>query len=210
MRRRTPRLGVAAVALTTTLSMALLGGSAQPSEGCDVVARNPFSPGVKESKLHLRDGLSPLCQQSQHFDGARIIVHGISNERIGQFVGCCGLIAQGDQATQNESSDAASRLPENSRTHLFHRIAVPGTAAVVDHVGGWRNWLAEAAQAVIARAMRSRAERASLQWGCSLMRESGTGSEVFRAVVRPAARRVPAMRVEHRRELRCDQSGEGE
>ena len=42
------------------------------------------------------------------------------------------------------------------------------------------------------------------------MREFGTGSEVFRAVVWPAARRVPAMHVENRRELRCDQSGEGE
>jgi hypothetical protein len=50
---------------------ALLGGSAQPSEGCDVVARNSFSPCVNESKLHLRDGLSPFCQGSQHFDGAR-------------------------------------------------------------------------------------------------------------------------------------------
>jgi hypothetical protein len=42
------------------------------------------------------------------------------------------------------------------------------------------------------------------------MREFGTGLKVFRAVVWPAARRVPAMRVEHRRELRCDQSGESE
>lgn len=42
------------------------------------------------------------------------------------------------------------------------------------------------------------------------MREFGTGSKVFRAVVGPVVRRVPAMRVEHRHELRCDQSGEGE
>ena len=72
---------------------ALLGGSAQPSKGCEVIARNPFSPCVNESKPHLRDGLSPFRQWSKHFDGARIIVHGISNKRICQFVGCCGLIA---------------------------------------------------------------------------------------------------------------------
>ena len=70
--------------------------------------------------------------------------------------------------------------------------------------------VSEAAQAVSAARLAVALKRASLQWGSSLMREFGTGSEVFRAVVWPAARRVPAMRVEHRRKLRCDQSGEGE
>jgi hypothetical protein len=75
---------------------------------------------------------------------------------------------------------------------------------------GMAGLVSEAAQAVSAARLAVALKRASLQWGSSLMREFGTGSEVFRAVVRPAARRVPAMRVEHRRELRCDQSGEGE
>jgi hypothetical protein len=75
---------------------------------------------------------------------------------------------------------------------------------------GMAGLVSEAAQAVSAARLAVALKRASLQWGSSLMREFGTGSEVFRAVVWPAARRVPAMRVENRRELRCDQSGEGE
>ena len=78
--------------LELSLGLALLGGPGQPVDGSDVVARNTFSSRVDETKLHLRDGVSSIRQRRKHLDGALIIMHGISNKRVGQFVGCRSLI----------------------------------------------------------------------------------------------------------------------
>jgi hypothetical protein len=101
--------------LELSFGLVLLGGASQPAEGGDVVARNLFSPGVDQSKFRLSDGVASIRQGSEHLDGARIIVHGVTDQRIRQLIGgCCLTELGGDHATQNERAEAGCCAPHGS------------------------------------------------------------------------------------------------
>jgi hypothetical protein len=105
--RRPDAVAVHDAKLELSFGLVLLGGSGQPAEGGGVVARNPFSPRVDQPKFRLRDGIASIRQGREHLDGARIIVHGVTDQRIRQLIGGrCLTELGGDHATQNECAEA--------------------------------------------------------------------------------------------------------
>ena len=133
--RRPEAVAVHDAKLELSFGLVLLGGSGQPAEGGDVVARNPFSPRVDQPKFRLRDGIASIRQGREHLDGARIIVHGVTDQRIRQLIGGCGLTELGgDHATQNECAEAGCCARQEpwqgeSGAHRLSHVAVPGIAA---------------------------------------------------------------------------------
>jgi hypothetical protein len=192
--------------LELSLGLALLGGSGQPVNGGDIVARHTFSPRVDETKLHLRDAIAAIRQGRQQLDGARIIAHGISDKGIRQFIGGRGLIEQGDEAAQNERTDAQAGLPEKSRAHPFSPIEIPGIPMAVRF----------APSLTAGRAPRP----CHVSGDCAGLGLAPGVEQLdprFRCAIKGAAidirrwdLRVPAVHVKDREELRHDQRGEGE
>jgi hypothetical protein len=80
------------------------------SSRCLHVAKR-LVPPIDETKLHLGDDIAAIGQRHKQRDGMRVILQGISDKGIGQFIGCRDLMEQGE-ATQKDTD--AQALPKES------------------------------------------------------------------------------------------------